>query len=81
MRKVTIDDLIELFGEVIDVSSIKIDTNAVLGEDIPLNSMEMLRVLSRIESRYKFRFQPREILSLKTLGDVLEVVRRRAKTV
>jgi len=80
MNKVAIDDLIELFGEVIDISRIEIDINAVLGEDIPVDSMDMLRVLSRIESRYRFRFEPGEIMALKTLGDVLETVRRRVNT-
>lgn len=75
MCKITVETLIEIFSEVIDLSGIKMDTSAVLGEDIPVNSMEMLRVLSRIESRYKFRFQPRDILNFKTLGDILEVVR------
>jgi acyl carrier protein len=77
MGKVTIDDLLELFGEVIDISRIQIDINAVLGEDIPVDSKDMLRILSRIESRYKFRFEPGEIMALKTLGDVLETVCRR----
>ena len=75
MYKVTIDDLIEILEEIIDISKIKIDSNSVLGEDIPIDSKEMLRILSRIESRYHFRFKPKEILGLKTLGDILETVR------
>lgn len=80
MCTVTLDDLIELFGEVVDISGIEISTSAVLGEDIPIDSREMLRILSRIESRYQFRFEPQEVLGLKTLGDFLEVVRRRKNT-
>ncbi len=74
MHKITINSLAELFGEVVDISGIKIDGNTVLGEDIPIDSGEMLRILSRIESRYKFRLELKEILTLKTLGDVLEVI-------
>jgi len=77
MQGIAIDDLLEIFGEVIDISGIQIDMNAVLGEDIPVDSKDMLRILSRIESRYRFRLEPSEILALKTLGDVLETVRRR----
>ena len=80
MRKVTISDLIDIFQEITDICGEKIDSNSVLGEDIPVDSKEMLRILSRIESRYKFRFKPQEVLSLKTLGDVLEVVSHRANT-
>ena len=77
MREVTLDEIAEIFGEVIDVSAIEMASSAVLGEDIPVNSSEMLRILSRIQGRYRFRFDPREILSLRTLGDLVETVRRR----
>lgn len=79
MGKVTVDDLIDIIGEVIDISRIQIDINAVLGEDIPADSKDMLRILSRIESRYRFRFEPSEVITLKTLGDILETVCRRLK--
>jgi len=76
MQEATINELEEIFGEVIDLSSIKMVESSVLGEDITVDSKEMLRIFSRIESRYKFRFDPREILSLKTIGDILETVQR-----
>jgi acyl carrier protein len=76
LDKVTIDDLLDLIGEGIDISKIQIDVNAVLGEDIPVDSKEMLRIISRIESRYRFRFDFREIIALKTLGNLLETVQR-----
>lgn len=75
MGKATIEDLICIFEEIIDISEAEINKDSVLGEDIPIDSGEMLRVMSRIESRYGFRFKPREILNLKTLGDILESVR------
>lgn len=77
MREVTLDEIAEIFGEIIDLSGIEIGSSAVLGEEIPVNSSEMLRILSRIQSRYQFRFDPKEVLGLKTLGDVLETIRRR----
>jgi acyl carrier protein len=77
MREATINELEEIFGEVIDLSGIKMLESSVLGEDIAVDSKEMLRILSRIESRYKFRFNPREVLGLKTIGDILETVQRR----
>ena len=77
MREVTLDEIAEIFGEIIDVSDIEMTSGTVLGEDIPVNSSEMLRILSRIQGRYHFRFDPREILGLRTLGDLVEIVRRR----
>lgn len=75
MKEVTLEQLIELLEEVIDISGIKIDTNMVLGEDIPVDSSDMLRIISRIESKYKFRFEMRAILRLKTIGDLLKTVK------
>jgi acyl carrier protein len=79
MSQVALQELVEIFGEVIDLSGIQINKRAVLGEDIPVDSGEMLQILSRIESRYKFRFDPRDILGLKTLGDVMTIVQHRTK--
>lgn len=36
MAKVAIEDLIELFGEIIDISKVQVDINAVLGRIFPL---------------------------------------------
>jgi len=80
MREITLDELIDLLGEVVDFSGVEINQHMVLGEDIPVDSSDMLRILSRIESRYKFRFKLGEVLNLKTLGDILEVVRHNANT-
>lgn len=76
-HQVTIDELSDLFGEIIDLSGVRMEESSVLGEDISLSSKDMLRILSRIESRYKFRYEPRELFGLKTLGDVLESIRRK----
>lgn len=78
MIKVTLDDIVRIFEEIVDLSDARIESSAVLGEDIPVDSKEMLRILSRIESKYRFRFVPGEVIRLKTLGHVLETVRRRA---
>lgn len=75
MHKVTIKDLVELLEEVVDISGIKVDGCSILGEDIPIDSREMLRIISRIQTRYRFRFETKEILGLKTLNDLLETIR------
>jgi acyl carrier protein len=66
----------EIFGEVVDLSGIAFRPEAVLGEDIPVDSKEMLRIVSRIESRYRFRFQPEDLLQLRTLDDLLGIIQR-----
>ena len=66
----------EIFGEVVDLSGITFRPEAVLGEDIPVDSKEMLRILSRIESRYRIHFEPEDLLQLRTLDDLLRIIQR-----
>ena len=66
----------EIFGEVVDLSGIAFRPEAVLGEDIPVDSKEMLRIVSRIESRYRIRFEPEDLLQLRTLDDLLHIIKR-----
>ena len=78
MPEVTLEDLEEIFEEFIDLSEMQFVEQAMLGEDISIDSREMLRILSRIESRFRFRFKRSEVLGLKSLGDLLKVIRSRA---
>ncbi len=78
MSEVTFDELRELIGEIVDLTGIVLDEDVVIGEDLSLDSQEMLRVLSRIESRHGFRFTVPEIARLKTLGDLLKTTQQRA---
>jgi len=76
MKSVTIEDIVDVLGEVIDVSEVKIDENTVLGDDLPVDSGEMLRIISRIESKYSFRLSPEDLIGLGTMGDILKTTRR-----
>ena len=78
-NNVTIEDLVDLISEVVDLSGIQASADMILGEDIPVDSRDMLRILSRIEARYHLRFKPEEILTFKTLGNMLETLRHRIK--
>jgi len=74
---VSLEEVVEIVGEVVDLSGLSPEEDAVLGDDIPTDSKEMLRILSRIESRYRFRFLSSEITALRTVGDLVEAVRRK----
>ncbi len=78
MPAVTFEELAEVFEEFVDLSGIEINADTALGDEIPVDSREMLRALSKIESRYKIRFQPRDVLQLKNLGDLRDTVVRLA---
>ena len=79
MSELDLEALAEIVGEFVDLSGIRIDENAVLGEDIPIDSREMLRLVTRLEARYKARFSPKDLLTTRTLGDLLAVTRRRSR--
>jgi len=78
MSELSMAELVEVVGEFVDLSGVHVDEDAVLGEDIPIDSREMLRLVSRLEARYKARFLPQDLLSTRTLGDLLAVTRRRS---
>ena len=80
MPNLTLEELIEIFEEVVDLSDVEVNEGSVLGEDIPMDSREMLRVLSRVESRYRIRFAPEDLVGLKTVGNLLSAVRRQSDT-
>ncbi len=76
MAEPTAKELTEIFEEVVDLDGVNVDASSILGSDIPVDSKEMLMILSRIESRYGFRLNPGDTLGIKTFGDVLDIVRR-----
>lgn len=71
-------DLVEIIGSYVDLSGVTLRPESVFGEEVPIDSQDMLRVLSRIQAKYRIRFGPRDILTLKTMGDLLTLVRRLA---
>jgi acyl carrier protein len=78
MNEPCLADLAEIVGSYVDLSAVALRPESVLGEDVPIDSQDMLRVLSRIQAKYRIKFAPRDVLTLKTMGDLLSVVRRLA---
>jgi acyl carrier protein len=77
MSDCDIQDLIAVFDEVVDLTGIEVRADAVLGTDIPIDSRDMLRALSRMEARFHVRFTPQDTLTMRTVGDVVAAVNRR----
>jgi len=78
MSEPRLADLAEIIGSYVDLSSVILRPESVLGEDVPIDSQDMLRILSRIRAKYRVVFAPRDILAMKTIGDLLAIVRRLA---
>ena len=80
MAEMSIEQLAAILDEIVDLSGVEVCEEAVLGEDIAMDSRDMLRVLTEIESRYRVRFAPQEVVRLITMGDLLEMVQRHAES-
>jgi acyl carrier protein len=76
MKEMLFEELVEIFEEFVVLSDVQISVNSVLGEDIPVDSREMLRILSRIESLRQFSFDPNEVIFFKTMADLLEDINK-----
>jgi len=68
-------DLEDIFREVVDLEDAAFQEASMLGRDVPVDSKDMLRILSRIEARYRFRFRPDQVLRLETVGDLVSAIR------
>jgi len=75
MKEICIEEVAKVIGEVVPLSPQQVQADAVLGEDIMLDSQEMLRVVSRLEALFKMRFEPRRLLRIRTLGDLTDALR------
>jgi len=79
MNEPNLSDMVAILAEVVDLSGIDISEVSVLGTDIPIDSKDMLRVLARVRRRFGVEFSQREVLALRTLGDLLALVHRSRK--
>ena len=73
----TLDELIEFFEEFIDIDKCYVEPDSILGEHIPIDSADMLRILSRLENRFQIHFKPNEMMLLETLDDLLGMVNQK----
>ena len=74
MRKLSVEDLLEIINEVVDIEEENLKQKSFLETVITADSHELLRIYSRIEARYGFRFNPSELPGVKTFGDILAAV-------
>jgi acyl carrier protein len=78
LSTITLERVVELLDELVDLSGITPAVDSRLGLDIAITSQEMLRLTSRLEARFGFRFLPGQVLMVRTLGDLVQLARDRA---
>jgi acyl carrier protein len=80
VKSIDLAAVVEVLDGLVDLSGITPREDSRLGIDIPLSSQDMLRLTSRLEARFGFRFQPVEILGVRTLGDLVRLSAARCAT-
>ncbi|MGA2433860.1 MAG: acyl carrier protein [Bryobacteraceae bacterium] len=80
MKQPTLGDLAEIVGSYVDLSSVRVTEETAFGDDIPIDSQDMLRVLSRIQALYRIKFEAKDVLRIATMGDLLASVRRHTES-
>lgn len=76
MNEPTLAELTEIIGSYVDLSTVALSPESVIGGEVPIDSQDMLRVLARLQAKYRIAFEPRDVLRLETIGDLLALVRR-----
>ena len=75
----TLEQLAELLDKVFegDIDASGIAETSLLREDVGLNSIAMLYMAVAIEERFNVRLKNEDLPGLRTVGDVLRVIRAR----
>jgi len=77
MSPPTLRNLTEILGAYVDLSALDVTEASTLGDDIPVDSQDMLRVISRIQAVYGITLKAPDLFRVATMGDLLAAVRRR----
>lgn len=76
MKEIRLQDILMILESVVCLPDEGVDHNAVLGEDIAIDSTDMMRIISRLASKYKIKFTTQDILAMDTVGDIVRIVDR-----
>jgi acyl carrier protein len=72
----TRDDVLDVVGEFLDLS--QVDPAERVEDDASVDSREMLRLISRLESRFRIEMSAEDLLEVHSLNDLVDLVRRLA---
>ena len=72
-----LEALTPVFREVFDDDSIVLTEETTAADIEEWDSVEHFNLISEIESRFKMRFQMREVSGMKNVGELAEIVAER----
>lgn len=69
-------EVLDVVGEFLDLS--EVDPAEPVADEASVDSREMLRLISRLESRFGVQMSAQDLLEVHCLNDLVDVVRRLA---
>ena len=64
---------------ILDMEPSRIDGEAKLVQDLGMDSMMALEIVTSIEKKYKVKLPDAELVNVKTLNSIVEIVKRYAR--
>ena len=70
------DDIRQLVGQILEREPSQIDPQALLVEDLGMDSMMALEIVASIERKYRVTLPEQELANVKTLQRVIDLAKR-----
>ena len=70
------DDIRQLVGQILEREPSQIDPDALLVEDLGMDSMMALEIVASIERKYRVTLPEQELANIKTLQRVIDLAKR-----
>ncbi len=68
------EDIVEILVDVADLAKEDISEDSQLIDDLDLSSLEIMSVISKLESKYSIKISENELLSVATVEDLINLI-------
>jgi acyl carrier protein len=72
MNTALFEEMKSILCEELDVPADKLQLDATLIDDLGADSLDLVHLALKVEERFQIEIAERDLISLKTVGDVLE---------
>ncbi len=70
----TVKEIAAIIEEIADIPADEIQEDSLIIDDLELASLEILSIVSEIMRKYSIKISESELLSIKTVGDLAQVI-------
>lgn len=74
-----VEEIKKIIEEIADISQNEIGEDASMIDDLDLSSLETMAVISEVERRYSIKISETEMLSIGTVKELAETVKKSLK--